>query len=166
MSETVTVLAGSDVVRQPESTTTFIVADPLPEVFVHRTGRKQQHPSPDECIKLAAEKLSEFAAATAQNYNASDASRSGSNIAMYGAWGQQVNAGSDATKSSCPLRDVTAESSRSLLAAQDGNSAFVHGTAAIPSGNDVGSASKRVASTWQKKAAEVHRSASTRLTGA
>ena len=151
-SETTTLIASSDVVRQAQSSTTFIVTDPLPEVFLHRTNRKQQHPSADECIKQAAEKLSEFAAT--QNV----ASESESNIDING--GRQHVTGNDVTKGRC---DVT-ESPCPLPLVQYGNSATIQ-AAAIFGGNDVGSASKRVGGT-SRKAAEVHRNSSTRLTAA
>ena len=140
-----------------ESSATVIVADPLPEVFLHRTNRKQQHPSADECIKQVAEKLSEFAAF--QKYTSTlDAVKSESNTGLNG--GQRPNTGNDVMTDTRRC-DVTKSPPPPPLA-QDGHSATIQATT-ISGGNDVSSAPKRVGGT-SKKAAEVHRNGLTRLT--
>jgi len=166
-TETMTLVSSSicDVVQQSrdraekpnatESSATFVVADPLPEVFFHRTNRKQHHPSADECIKQVAEKLNEFAAT--QN-NMSDAAKSGSSTGMNS--GQHPLSGNNVTKDSY-FCDVV-ESPRKPTLPQDVHLETMR-AATTSSGNDVNSASKRVGGTT-KKAAEVHRNGSTRLT--
>jgi len=141
-----------------ESSATIIVTDPLPEVFFHRTNRKQHHPSPDECIKQAAEKLSEFAAS--QNSSSGAAAKSDSTTGVNGT--QHPPAGNDATKGSY-LRDGT-EILHPLPLVQDAQ--LQTGQAVtVSSGNDTSSAPKQVGGT-SKKAAEVHRTGPTRLSAA
>ena len=168
-TETMTLISSSifDVDRQSrdraetpgvtESSATIVVTDPLPEVFLHRTNRKQHHPSADECIKQVAEKLSEFAAIQNNASNAAkNESRTSSSVV------QRPTTGNDVTSDS--RRCDVSRSPRPPPLGQDGHSAAIQATS-ISGGNDESSAPKSVGGT-SKKAAEVHRSGSTRLSAA
>ena len=152
-TETMTLIPSNAPRHSPdvtESSATVIVADPLPEVFLHRTNRRQHHPSADECIKKVAEKLSEFAAT--QN-NAGDVAKS-ETVTILNRGGHRPITGNDVITDSRRC-DVTG----SPRPPQDSQEAASTG------GNDVSSASKRVSGTLNK-AAEVHRNGPTRLTTA
>ena len=138
-----------------ESSATFIVADPLPEVLFHRTNRTHHHQSADECIKQVAEKLSEFAAT--QNI-ASDTVKSVNSAGIKGR--QYAITINDVTKESC-RRDVTGSPRR---LAQDSHLEATQ-AATITGRNDVSSASKRVGGA-SKKTAEVDRNCSLRVAAA
>jgi len=157
-TETMTLLSGSvdDAVQhsrdraetpdKTESSPTVIVADPLPEVFIHRANRKQHHPSADECIKQVAEKLSEFAAI--QN-GASNAVRSETTTFL------------NASQRTCTGNDNTTTSYHNEVPIhqrqQDGHSTTI---SMISGGNDVSTPTRRVS----RKTAETYRNTSARLT--
>ena len=140
-----------------ESSATAVVADPLPEIPPHRSNRKQYRPSPEECIKQVAEKLSEFAAI--QN-NVSDPVTRETDTCVSG--DQRPTTGNDVTTDT-RRRDVTG-SPRPHPLAQYGRSVATQ-TATFSGENDASSAPRRVGVT-SKKAAEVQRNGPTRLTAA
>ena len=145
-----------------DSSATFIVDDPLPEVFLHRADRKQIHPSADECIKQVAEKLVEFAA---KQSITPLATKSGSGIRLIS--GQRSNTGNDVTKTS---RGNVTESPHPLSLAQGGRSAGTQAASrqhAVPisGGDDPNGASRRFGGV-SKKVPEVSRTGPTRLAAA
>jgi len=139
-----------------EPSATFIVTDPLPDVHVVRASRKQSHPSPDECIRQVAEKLSEFAA---MHNNTAHAAKTGNGTIPNS--GQRPNTGNDVTKDN---RRGVSESPRPAPLARDGHAASSQ-AAATSGGNDANNASKRPGDP-PKKGPEVARSGSTRLAAA
>jgi len=152
-TETMTLISSDAQRHSPEvteSSATIIVADPLPEVFLHRTNRRQQHPSADECIKQVAEKLCEFAATQS---SAGDVAKS-ETVTILNRGGHRPITGNDVVTDSRRC-DVTG----SPRPPQDSQAAATSG------GNDASSASKRVSGTVNKSV-DVHRSGATRLTAA